>query len=149
MEYVDFIVNVQSATGISDRDDAVRLSRAVLKTFNERTSRTEKDELSSQLPCELKDMLNEKVRVHRYNLEQFYNQVAHRAGISYPESIGKTNAVMMVLQEAVSPGELSHILRELPKEYLSLFGRKTATDALSPGSLTTMEEKQLAKRRRS
>jgi uncharacterized protein (DUF2267 family) len=148
MEYADFISKVQSATGINDKDNAFKLSKAVLRTLSERLTRTEKNELSAQLPCELKDMLNERIQVRRYDLEEFYNRVAHRAGISYPESILKTNAVMMVFQEAVSPGELSHVLRELPEEYLSLFGKGTAAGAISPGSLTTKEEKQMAKKNR-
>lgn len=53
-------------------------------------------------------------------LEEFYNRVAARSDVGYPAAIKHSQAVIQVLQEAISRGELRDVLRELPDEYEEL-----------------------------
>ena len=83
------------------------------------------DAAPAELAKPLKDWLTlwmerpprELTNPHRFNLEEFYNRVAARSEVGYPAAIKHSQAVIQVLREAVSRGELRDVLRELPDEY--------------------------------
>jgi uncharacterized protein (DUF2267 family) len=127
MEYNEFISRVQKYAGLKSLDEAVQLTEAVLETLGERLYRTESTDLAAQLPKALKKFIFEKQppeqnrnEVKRFSLEEFYNRVRARARIGYPDAIKQSKAVMSVLQEAVSAGELEDIKKELPREFHKL-----------------------------
>lgn len=128
MEYIGFISRVQKYGGLESFDDAVRFTEAVLETLGERLYRTESSDLAAQLPKGLKKFIYEKQppeqsrnEVKRFSLEEFYNRVCARARVGYPDAVRQSKAVMTVLQEAVSAGELEDIKNELPHEFHKLF----------------------------
>ncbi len=57
----------------------------------------------------------------RYTLDEFYRRVSDREGVDLPKAIFHARAVIEVLQEAISPGEIKDIRVQLPAEYDSLF----------------------------
>ncbi len=143
MEYQEFIERVQKEAGLAAPDEATAVIKAVLGTLGEMLSPTERRHLAAQLPKSMKDYVTEwmqrppkeKGRPHRFGLEEFRHRVAARSDVRYPAAIRRSRAVMKVLREAVTPGELADIFRELPQEYEELL---TGTPK-SPVSPTVVE----------
>lgn len=143
MEYNEFIQRVQEEAGLAVPDEATVVIKAVLGTLGEMLSPTERRHLAAQLPKSMKDYVTgwmqrppkEKGRPHRFGLEEFRHRVAARSDVRYPAAIRRSRAVMKVLREAVTPGELADIFRELPQEYEELL---TGTPR-SPVSRTVVE----------
>ncbi|MFH1147601.1 MAG: DUF2267 domain-containing protein [Pseudomonadota bacterium] len=131
MKYQEFLKRVKGEAGLESLEDAARITRVVIETLGERVSRTERHELAAQVPHELREYLSGRCEKDRYMLEEFYDRVTARADIGYPNAVRQTLAVMKVLQEAVTPGELQDILGELPDQYAELFGREPESP-LSP-----------------
>jgi uncharacterized protein (DUF2267 family) len=130
MQYDEFIHRVQEYADLATQEEAVQLTKAVLATLGERLYRTERDDLAAQLPKGLKEFLfveqdpeHFRQEVRRFSLEEFYNRVSARTEVGRPDAINQTKAVMAVLQEAVSAGELADIMAELPNEFDALFQR--------------------------
>jgi uncharacterized protein (DUF2267 family) len=129
MRYHEFINRVQERTDLGSRDEAARATEATLATLGERLYRTERENLAAQLPDELKEDLFKRVDsevirrdVDRFSLEEFYIRVSARAEVGYPDAVKRAQAVIAVLQEAVSAGEIEDVLSKLPDEYGELFG---------------------------
>ena len=128
MEYSEFVKRVQDQAETAAPDEAEATIKAVLGTLGEMLSATERRHLATQLPKSMKDFVTawmerppkEKGRPHRFNLEEFYHRVAARSDVRYPTAVKRTQVVMKVLREAVAPGELADIFRELPQEYEEL-----------------------------
>ncbi|MEW6382013.1 MAG: DUF2267 domain-containing protein [bacterium] len=124
MRYHEFVERVRKLAGFESLDEAILATEATLDTLSERLSRTERDELAAQLPKELKEYFIKGRNTERFLLEDFYSRVSARADVRLHRAIEQAQAVMKVLQEAVSPGELEDILSGLPDEYSELFGKK-------------------------
>lgn len=128
MEYNEFIQRVQKEAEPAVPGEAAAAIKAVLGTLGEMLSPMERRHLAAQLPKPLKDFVTawmerppkEKGRPRRFGLEEFYQRVAARSEVRYPTAVKRTQAVMKVLREAVAPGELADIFRELPQEYEEL-----------------------------
>ena len=128
MENREFIKRVQEEAELAAPDEAAAAMEAVLGTLGEMLSPTERRHLAAQLPKSLKEYVTEwmerppkeKGRPHRFGLEEFYQRVAARSEVRYPAAVKRSRAVMKVLREAVAPGELADIFRELPQEYEEL-----------------------------
>jgi uncharacterized protein (DUF2267 family) len=128
MEYHEFIQRVQKEAEPAVPGAAAAAIKAVLGTLGEMLSPMERRHLAAQLHKPLKDFVTawmerppkEKGRPRRFGLEEFYQRVAARSEVRYPTAVKRTQAVMKVLREAVAPGELADIFRELPQEYEEL-----------------------------
>ncbi len=129
MQYHEFIARVQQYAGLDSRDTAQQTTEAVLATLGERLYRTERAKLQAQLPKELHGALfaqqppEDTVRdMPHYPLEEFYNRAAGRIeDVRRPEAIKRAKAVVAVLQEAVSAGQLQDIRDQLTDDYDELF----------------------------
>jgi uncharacterized protein (DUF2267 family) len=125
MEYDEFIDRVQDRAELDSPEEAAVAVQATLGTLGEMLSPKERRDLAAELPKPLKDCLTlwveqpprELTHPHRFNLEEFYNRVAARSDVRYPAAVKHSQAVVQVLQQAVSRGELRDVLRELPDEY--------------------------------
>lgn len=128
MKYDEFIQRVQEKAGLESSEEAVRVTKAVFETLGERLYRTEQSQLAAQLPKGIKEFFvarqppeNTRRDVQGFSLEEFYNRVSARAKIGHPHAVRQTKAVMAVLQEAASSGQIEDVKRELPAEYAALF----------------------------
>ncbi len=143
MEYNEFVKRVQDEAELPEPDEATAAIRAVLGTLGEMLTPMGRRHLAAQLNKSMKDFVSawmehppkEKGRPHRFSLEEFYQRVAARSDVRYPAAVRRSQAVMKVLREAVAPGELADIFRELPQEYEELL---TGTPR-SPVSPTVVE----------
>jgi uncharacterized protein (DUF2267 family) len=128
MEYDQFVEQVRERAGLDSPDEAVTAIQAVLGTLGELLSGKERHDLAAELPKALKGFPGiwvdrppkELTRPHRFTLEEFYHRVAARSGSRHPAAVKRTQAVMQVLTQAVSGGELRDVFRELPAEYGAL-----------------------------
>ncbi len=128
MDYDEFVGRVQEKADLDSPEDAAAAVRATLGTLGEMLSPKERHDLAAELAKPLKECLTlwmeqpprELTRPHRFSLEEFYNRVAARSDVGYPAAIKHSQAVIQVLKEAVSQGELRDVLRELPDEYEEL-----------------------------
>ena len=128
MESKEFVKRVQDQAELAAPDDAVAAIEAVLGTLGEMLSPLERRHLAAQLHKPMKDYVSrwvqrppkEITRPHRFTLEEFYNRVAARSEVRYPAAVKHSQVVMKVLREAVAPGQLADVFRELPEEYEEL-----------------------------
>ena len=135
MQYSEFIQQVKSQIGVESDDQAKQVVEATLETLGERLSLTEQENLAAQLVNELKDMLLKRTDVHSYDLEEFYNRVSARADIGYPDAVKRSQAVVEVLTNAITQGEIEDILSEVDEDFGELFGIESPGPA-SPSSVS-------------
>lgn len=117
MQYSDFVRRVQKHAGLKTIEQAIIVTHATLETLGERIDRTNRDNLASQLPGELKDALLRCAQTRRFTLEAFYSRVAARARLGGQNAVSQVKSVLAVLREAVAEGEIQHIVEDLPEEY--------------------------------
>jgi uncharacterized protein (DUF2267 family) len=82
------------------------------------------EEIASQLPDELPQPLT---RVGGdpagFGLDEFYRRVAEKEGIDVDEATEHVSAVMTVLGQAISDGELQDVRSEFSREFYPLLQR--------------------------
>ncbi|MDN3509816.1 MAG: DUF2267 domain-containing protein [Candidatus Jettenia sp.] len=123
MNYDEFTGQVQSRARLASTDEAIRAIRATLETLGERLFGNEADDLASQLPTELKPYLLQAKSKESFDLNEFFRRVCQKegGGIELPDAVYHARAVVSVLRDAVSPGELNDVLAQLPSDYDDLF----------------------------
>jgi len=123
MKYDEFIKHVQSAAQIESRDDAKRAIQVTFAMLAQRIYGKEAEDLASQLPEEMAQYLrgDEGENGEYLSLKKFYERVAQKEGVDGPTAAIHVRAVLSVLQQAVTPGQFSHIRANLPSEYRELF----------------------------
>lgn len=56
-----------------------------------------------------------------FGLTEFYGRVAEREGVDYPVTVHHARAVVSVVREAVTAGEIDDVREQLPDQYNALF----------------------------
>jgi uncharacterized protein (DUF2267 family) len=120
MDSQDMITRVQELAAVETADQAQGVVCAVLETLGERLSKAERENCAAQLPQDLKDYLLKRPNTQGFTCEEVYNRVRARADVGFPDAVKGTRAVMHVLQEAISPGEMKDLFAELPSDYRNL-----------------------------
>jgi uncharacterized protein (DUF2267 family) len=123
MKHDEFIGQVQHRARLSSRGDAEIATRATLETLAERLSGGEADDLASQLPRGIAEYLRTEFAGEgmRFSMEEFFERVSRREGVDLPKAIYHARAVVGVLAEAVSNGEIADVRSQLPADYARLF----------------------------
>ena len=121
MRYDEFIDRVLEKSGLDSRERAIELTKATLETLGERLDRTVRRGVASQLPDELKELLLSRGDGDSYQLQEFYQRVGARADTNYQNAAKRAKAVLSVLQEAISAGEVQDMVDSLPEGYATLF----------------------------
>lgn len=98
-------------------------TRATLETLAERLVGGEAEDLASQLPRGIAEYLRTGLAGtgQHFSVEEFFQRVSRREGVDVPKAIYHARAVIAILYEAVSPGEMADIRAQLPAEYARLF----------------------------
>jgi uncharacterized protein (DUF2267 family) len=120
----EFVKRVTEIGELESQDQAERAIKATFETLKERLAGNEPDHLAAQLPEDLAAPLQGEGGREDFALAEFYRRVAEREGIEESEAIRHARAVVLVLQEAVTTGEMDDIRDQLKDEYAELFGRK-------------------------
>ncbi len=126
MQYHEFIGQVQNRGRMAKFEQAVAATRATLVTLGEHLAGGEADNLAAQLPIEIGNYLSASSAAdfwqgERFSLDEFFARVAMRENKDVPTAMLHAYAVLDVLKDAVSPGELRDVLAQLPKEFAPLF----------------------------
>ncbi len=117
----EFISLVKKRARRDTEDQARRVTEATLTTLAERLAGNEADDLASQLPPTIGSYLRQETTRKTYNLDEFYAIVAQRASFDFPDVQRRARAVISVVSEIASPGEMDDVLSQLPNEYIPLF----------------------------
>jgi uncharacterized protein (DUF2267 family) len=101
----------------------MRAIHATLETLNARLAGGEADDLAAQLPTEISSYLRQPVLQEKFGLHEFFERVAmcEGEGVSVSDAAFHASAVVSVLCDAVSRGEMDDVRAQLPKEYARLF----------------------------
>lgn len=130
MQYDDFVGTVQSKARLPSRGDAVKAIEATLATLGERLAGGEAEDLAAQLPSELAVFLQGGTATQAFSVDEFFERVAAREEADLPDAAYHARAVIAVLQEAVTTGEVDDVLAQFPESYTPLFeaGTEGETD---------------------
>ena len=119
MQYEEFLNRVQDRIGPAQPDEA---RRAITATLSERISGGEANDLAAQLPQELKEPIQRSgEEAEAFSLEEFLRRVGEREGANADTAREHASAVITVLREAVTEGQLDDIRAQLPQEFAPLF----------------------------
>jgi len=123
MKHDEFIGQGQHHARLSSRGEAEIATRATLETLAERLAGGEANDLASQLPRGIAEYLRTGLagEGERFSVEEFFQRVSEREGVDLPKAIYHARAVIAVLYEAVSPGEMADVRAQLPAEFTRLF----------------------------
>jgi uncharacterized protein (DUF2267 family) len=120
----EFVKRVQDVGELDSREEAERAIKATLGTLKQRLAGNEPDNLAAQLPEDLADPLRGEGGRESFALAEFYRRVAETEGVDESQAIRRARAVALVLQEAVTTGEMDDVRHQLKGEYAELFGRQ-------------------------
>jgi len=122
VQYEEFLNKVQDRIGPTQPDEARRAIIATLETLGECISGGEANDLAEQLPEELKEPLQPAGEDNEeFSLDEFLRRVSEREDVDTDAVRNHASAVMTVLGEAVTGGELDNIRAQLPQEFEPLF----------------------------
>lgn len=125
MQYEEFVERVQQRAGLGSFAEAEAATRATLTVLGEYLTGGEGLDLASQLPQGLAEHLRRQPpeRSNIFSLSDFLQRVGEEQGTSIERAEAHTRAVLGVLGEAVTKGEMDDVRRQFPSELDSLFGR--------------------------
>ncbi len=121
MNFDEFTGKVQNKAKLATTGEALAAIRATLETLAERTAGDEAENLAAQLPEEIGRYLRGKQIVERFSLADFFDRVTTKEGVDKPVAVYHARAVIDVLQEAVSKGEIDNLRAQLPDDWAPLF----------------------------
>ncbi|QLQ35492.1 DUF2267 domain-containing protein [Micromonospora robiginosa] len=131
MDHHTFVVRVARLSGTAE-DRAATLTAATLETLAERLTGGEALDLAAQLPKPLWGMLDPHPgteAAERFGAAEFVARVARRADCDENTARGAARAVFTTLREAISGGEFSDVVVQLPRDY-----RDMVEPALAPAA---------------
>ena len=124
VQYQEFIDRVRQRAGLDSFEKAEAATRATLTTLGEYLTGGEGLDLASQLPQGLAELLRQQPpeRSMIFSLNDFLQRIGEEEGAGIGEAEAHARAVMGVLQEAVTKGEMDDVRRQFPSEFDPLFG---------------------------
>lgn len=133
MNYDDFVGEVQHRARLPSSEDAVKAIRSTLETLGRRLHGGEAGDLAAQLPEEIARYLpDDGSEAESFGLQEFLVRVSEAEGVGLPESVHHARAVISVLLDAVSQGEIDHVRDQLPEDWQPIF-EAGSEDRMSPG----------------
>ncbi|MCK2215779.1 DUF2267 domain-containing protein [Actinomadura sp. ATCC 31491] len=130
MQYEQFLARVRDRGEYASAEEAAHVTAAVLEVLSSRITPQEAAGLAAQLARPLQPAVDtdpERV-AGTFGVEEFLRRVAERVGGRPRTAEWDASAVLTTLAEAVSGGELNHLISELPSGYAALFGEFALSD---------------------
>ena len=126
MQENEFLNAVQQRTGLESRDQAYTITSAVLGVFGQRITQGEAENIASQLPTQMDNVLiSETPEAEEFSADEFVSRVDDRVATLSDATASNTEhyirGVMTVLGDAVSGSELEDARNQLPSEFDSLY----------------------------
>jgi len=125
VQYQEFIEQVRQRGELASFGEAEAATRATLTTLGEYLTGGEGLDLASQLPQGLAAILRQEPpdRSKIFSLNDFLQRVGEEERVGIEKAEAHARAVMGVLEEAVTEGEMDDVRRQFPSEFDPLFGR--------------------------
>lgn len=122
MQFEEFSGQVQNLARLPSQSETTRAISAVLETLGERLHGDQAAHLAAQLPDGIGAYLRLAKQNESFGVDEFFRRVAERegAGVDLPQAVHHARAVLTVLQEAVSAGEMADVRAQLPAEWAPL-----------------------------
>lgn len=139
----EWLSAVAQGLGTEDRHITYRILRAWLHTVRDRMNVDAAANFAAQLPIPLRGLFFEGWKPSRVpvklDADQFLAAIAQEATISLADARHAAAVVTAALQQRCSPGQIDHLLAQLPgplRDLLAPPGRQTVTDVPGkpPGS---------------
>lgn len=121
MQYHDFIGKVQHRARLGTTEEAVRATRATLEVLGQRLYGGEANNLAAQLPQEVGNYLTDSGESQTFGVDEFFERVSQSSNVDLPDAAHHARAVISVIQEAVSAGQMEDVRAQLSDEYDPLF----------------------------
>ncbi|MEE1930898.1 DUF2267 domain-containing protein [Streptomyces sp. TRM 70351] len=122
MAYDEFLATVQDLGGY-DREDAARVTEAVVSTLGDRLPADTAEHLAEQLPPQVAELIERaNSTTQDWGAQEFVVRVAEITGDDEDSAEGHSRAVLTAVARQVSGGELNTLLSRLPSAYAALFG---------------------------
>ena len=123
MQTKDFLGHVQNRARLASEGEALRITRATLETLGERLHGGEAKDLASQLPQEIGAYLTDADKEQKYDYVEFIKKVSEREGTGTggAKAVFHAQAVISVVKDAVSTGEIDDVREQLPDEFDRMF----------------------------
>lgn len=121
MQYDEFIGRVQNRARLATSGEAVRATRATLEVLGQRLFGGEAKDLAAQLPREVAHYLAAESGSESFGLQEFFRRVSQREEVELPDAVHHARAVISVVRDSVTEGEMQDVLAQLPEEYTALF----------------------------
>jgi len=130
MKYDGFLARVRERGEYHNQEEAADVSASVLQVLAQRISPGEVEDLASQLPDPLGQVLHDALpqQARSFGIEEFYRRVAVRTGARPRTAQWDASAVLTTVADAVTGGELNQIISQLPSGYAVLFGKADLAD---------------------
>jgi uncharacterized protein (DUF2267 family) len=120
----EFLARVRDRGEYHSPEEAEHVSVAVLWALACRITPEEADDLAAQLPAPLDEALHlDRGRPEPFGREEFLRRVAQQTGARPRTAEWDASAVLSTVADAVSGGQVDHLLSQLPSRYADLFGR--------------------------
>ena len=125
MQYQEFVDRVRQRAGLASFAEAEAVTQATLTTLGEYLTGGEGLDLAAQLPQGLAELLRRQPpeRSMIFSLNDFLQRIGEEEGVGIEEASAHARAVMGVLEEAVTEGEMDDVRRQFPSEFDPLFGQ--------------------------
>ncbi|WP_344277505.1 DUF2267 domain-containing protein [Actinomadura napierensis] len=129
MKYGQFIATVRDNGDYSGREEAERVTEAVLAVLRDRLTEEGADHLAAQLPEPLDELMRDRHgQAESYGSAEFCRRVAGMTGATERTAEWDADAVLSTVAGTVSGGELNHLLSQLPSGYAPFFGKNDLSD---------------------
>jgi uncharacterized protein (DUF2267 family) len=122
-----FIAEVRNLAELANNEEAEKATRATLETLKERLAGNEPSNLAAQLPPEIASYVEGSGSGEPFSVEEFYDRVAQKEGVSRDEAVRHARAVVTVVQTAVTGGEVDDVRSQLGDDYEELIGQPGAS----------------------
>jgi uncharacterized protein (DUF2267 family) len=120
MKHDELVKRIAERAEVS-RSDARSAAESTLAVLAERLDAGGAADLAAQVPDELTWALRNASREPgSFSSDEFVRRVAEHESIAPNDADKRVRAVFATLQDAVSAGELEHVLSQLPTDYLEL-----------------------------
>jgi uncharacterized protein (DUF2267 family) len=117
----EIIHEVQRRGEFADAGSAEDAVLATLSVLGERLKGGEAKDLAAQLPSELADAVQTEGPGDRFDVIEFVRRIAEREEADVSTAVARQHAqvVLDVILGAVTPGERSDVIAQLPQEYVT------------------------------
>jgi len=120
MKHDEFVGQLQHRAHLGSRGEAEGAIRATLETLADRIPQATAHHLAAQLPPEIAESLRRGI-VERFDIDDFIKRIAEREKKSLATAAFHARLVFSLVTQAVSPGIMLKVRRELPESFGMLF----------------------------